>query len=129
MCAEKSYQQPTDASSVTGNTGRSVYRVLRGPSPVVYLMRILLNLVLILLSVPALALYDKKTTSQVPVNQLIKKLSEDIKFSKDPPHQLSQKKSNLARLYAMRYSTGAEAAPAEKTWEGGFEVDFLSWLG
>lgn len=30
MCAGKSYQQPTDVSSVTGNTVRSVYRVLRG---------------------------------------------------------------------------------------------------
>lgn len=30
MCAGKSYQQPTDESSVTGNTVRSVYRVLRG---------------------------------------------------------------------------------------------------
>ena len=29
MCAGKSYQQPTDASSVAGNTVRSVYRVLR----------------------------------------------------------------------------------------------------
>ena len=29
MCAGQSYQQPTDASSVTGNTVRSVYRVLR----------------------------------------------------------------------------------------------------
>lgn len=32
MCAGRSYQQPTDVSSVTGNTVRSVYRVLRGPS-------------------------------------------------------------------------------------------------
>ena len=32
MCAGKSYQQPTDESSVTGNTVRSVYRVLRGSS-------------------------------------------------------------------------------------------------
>ena len=31
MCAGQSYQQPTDESSVTGNTVRSVYRVLRGP--------------------------------------------------------------------------------------------------
>jgi hypothetical protein len=30
MCAGKSYQQPTGESSVTGNTVRSVYRVLRG---------------------------------------------------------------------------------------------------
>lgn len=32
MCAGRSYQQPTDVSSVTGNTVRSVYRVLRGSS-------------------------------------------------------------------------------------------------
>lgn len=32
MCAGKSYQQPTDVSSVTGNTVRSVYRVLRDSS-------------------------------------------------------------------------------------------------
>ena len=32
MCAGKSYQQPTDESSVTANTVRSVYRVLRGSS-------------------------------------------------------------------------------------------------
>lgn len=32
MCAGQSYQQPTDESSVTGNTVRSVYRVLRGSS-------------------------------------------------------------------------------------------------
>lgn len=32
MCAGQSYQQPTDVSSVTGNTVRSVYRVLRGSS-------------------------------------------------------------------------------------------------
>lgn len=30
MCAGKSYQQPTNESFVTGNTVRSVYRVLRG---------------------------------------------------------------------------------------------------
>ena len=32
MCAGKSYQDLTDESSVTGNTVRSVYRVLRGSS-------------------------------------------------------------------------------------------------
>jgi len=32
MCAGISHHQPTDASSVTGNTVRSVYRVLRGTS-------------------------------------------------------------------------------------------------
>jgi hypothetical protein len=32
MCAGQSYQQPTDESSVTVNTVRSVYRVLRGSS-------------------------------------------------------------------------------------------------
>ena len=32
MCAGQGYQQPTDESSVTVNTVRSVYRVLRGSS-------------------------------------------------------------------------------------------------